>query len=113
VPPAFTKWFAIRVGVPPGPGGAIQLRRAVSRRRPQIHEPFLRLSTFPGEQAQVDWAHFGHVMVGRARHTLSCFTTLSYSGALYLEFFFDQVTENFLRNHVHAFQACGETGANS
>jgi transposase len=31
--------------------------------------------------------------------------TLSYSRALYLEFFFDQTTENFLRGHVHAFQA--------
>ena len=31
--------------------------------------------------------------------------TLSYSRALYLEFFFDQTTENFLRGHVHAFEA--------
>jgi transposase len=86
-------------------GSVVQLRRAVSRLRPQIREPFLRLETFPGEQAQVDWAHFGHVMVGRARRALSCFVmTLSYSRALYLEFFFDQTTENFLRGHVHAFQ---------
>jgi hypothetical protein len=31
--------------------------------------------------------------------------TLSYSRALYLEFFFDQGMENFLRGHVHAFAA--------
>ena len=31
--------------------------------------------------------------------------TLSSSRALYLEFFFDQTTENFLRGQVHAFQA--------
>jgi transposase len=31
--------------------------------------------------------------------------TLSYSRALHLEFFFDQTMENFLRGHVHAFQA--------
>ena len=86
-------------------GSTVQLRRVVARIRPQIHEPFLRLETFPGEQAQVDWAHFGHVMVGRARRALSCFVmTLSYSRALYLEFFFDQTTENFLRGHVNAFQ---------
>jgi hypothetical protein len=43
--------------------------------------------------------------VGRARRRLSCFLiTLSYSRALYLEFFFDQTMENFLRGHVHAFQ---------
>ncbi|HEY6389035.1 MAG TPA: hypothetical protein VIX91_25435 [Candidatus Acidoferrum sp.] len=55
---------------------------------------------------QVDWAHFGEVPVGRARRRLSCFLiTLSYSRALYLEFFFDQSMENFLRGHVHAFHA--------
>jgi transposase len=87
-------------------GSVVQLRRAVARLRPSIREPFLRLQAFPGEQGQVDWAHFGHVMVGRARRALSCFVmTLSYSRALYLEFFFDQTTENFLRGHVHAFQA--------
>ena len=44
-------------------------------------------------------------MVGRAKRGLSCFVmTLSYSRALYLEFFFDQTMENFLRGHVHAFE---------
>src|ERR1039457_4531113 len=86
-------------------GSVVQLRRAVARLRPKGREPFLRLRTFPGQQAQADWAHFGNVMVGRSRRALSCFVmTLSYSRALYLEFFFDQTTENFLRGHVHAFQ---------
>jgi transposase len=85
-------------------GSVVQLRRAVSRFRPPKREPFLQLQMFPGEQAQVDWAHFGPVMVGRAKRALSCFVmTLSYSRALYLEFFFDQTMENFLRGHVHAF----------
>jgi transposase len=62
------------------------------------------LQSFPGEQGQVDWAHFGHVMVGRAKRALSCFAmTLSHSRALNLEFFFDQTLENFLRGHVNAF----------
>src|SRR5450432_1490294 len=87
-------------------GSVVQLRRTVARLRPPRHEAFLQLHTFPGEQAQVDWAHFGHVMVGQAKRALSCFVaTLSYSRALYLEFFFDQTTENFLRGHVHAFEA--------
>jgi transposase len=87
-------------------GSVVQLRRAVARLRPTVREAFLRLHTFPAEQAQADWAHFGQVAVGRARRTLSCFVmTLSYSRALYLEFFFDQTMENFLRGHVHAFQA--------
>jgi transposase len=87
-------------------GSVVQLRRAVGRLRPQIREPFLQLHAFPGEQAQADWAHFGYVMVGRTKRALSCFVvTLSYSRALSLEFFFDQTMENFLRGHVHAFEA--------
>ena len=54
----------------------------------------------------MDWAYFGSVLVGRARRQLSCFVmTLSWSRALYLEFFFDQTMENFLRGHVRAFAA--------
>jgi len=86
-------------------GSVEQLRRTVALLRPQPHEAFLRLQVFPAEQAQVDWAHFGSVMVGRAKRQLSCFViTLSWSRALYLEFFFDQTMENFLRGHVRAFQ---------
>jgi len=87
-------------------GSIVQLRRVVASLRPNFREVYLRLQMFPGEQAQADWAHFGNVMVGGARRALSCFVmTLSYSRALYLEFFFDQTMENFLRGHVHAFQA--------
>lgn len=86
-------------------GSVVQLRRAVAPLRPHRAEPFLYLRTFPGEQAQVDWASFGQVSVGRARRHLSAFVmTLSYSRALYLEFFFDQTMESFLRGHVRAFQ---------
>jgi transposase len=86
-------------------GSIVQLRRFVACIRPVRREAFLRLHTFPGEQGQVDWAHFGEVSVGRAHRRLSCFViTLSYSRALYLEFFFDQRLESFLRGHVHAFE---------
>jgi transposase len=86
-------------------GSVVQLRRFVACLRPVQKEAFLRLRTFPGEQGQVDWAHFGEVAIGRARRRLSCFViTLSYSRALYLEFFFDQRMESFLRGHIHAFE---------
>lgn len=89
-------------------GSIVALRRVVSRLRPTQSEAFLRLHAFPGEQGQVDWAHFGEVRIGRAKRRLSCFVlTLSYSRACYLEFFFDQTLENFLRGHVHAFQDWG------
>ena len=88
-----------------GYAGSIQrLRCVVARLRPALKEPFLRLVSLPGEQAQVDWAHFGAVKVGRAERKLSCFVmTLSYSRALFLEFFFDQSQENFFRGHVAGF----------
>ena len=85
-------------------GSIVQLRRFVACIRPSRKEAFLRLRTFPGEQGQVDWASFGTISVGRAKRRLSCFViTLSYSRALYLEFFFDQKMESFLRGHVNAF----------
>jgi len=85
-------------------GSAVQVRRIVARLRPVHREAFLVLRTFPGEQAQADWAHFGEVRVGGARRKLSCFVlVLSHSRGLALEFFFDQTLENFLRGHVRAF----------
>lgn len=89
-------------------GSITQLRRVVAELRPAHREGFLRLRTFPGEQAQADWASFGEVSIGRARRRLSAFVlTLSYSRALWLEFFLDQTLENFLLGHVHAFHDWG------
>jgi transposase len=89
-------------------GGIAQVRRLVCRLRPRIQEAFVRLQAFPGEQAQVDWAHFGLVRVGQALRRLSCFVlTLAYSRAFHLEFFFDQGLENFLTAHVRAFHDLG------
>lgn len=94
-------------------GSVIPVRRLVATLRPASREVFLRLRTFPGEQAQVDWASFGEVRIGRARRRLSCLAlTLSYSRALYLEFFFDQSLENFLRGHVRAFNFWGGCARN-
>ena len=42
---------------------------ACHRPRP-VAEAYLRLRTLPGEQADVDWAHFGHIVVGRAKRPL-------------------------------------------
>jgi len=89
-------------------GSVVQLRRVVRRLRPVAPEAFLKLRKFPGEEAQVDWAHFGTVRQGRAERKLSCFVlTLSYSRALYLEFFFDQNLESFLAGHVNALTDLG------
>jgi transposase len=85
--------------------GIHPVRRFVAAERPTHREAFLRLRAFQGEQAQVDWASFGIVAIGRAKRKLSCFvSTLSYSRAIYLEFFFDQKIESFLRGHINAFE---------
>src|SRR3974377_2546167 len=72
-------------------GGSSQLPRSRVPLRPVVQEPFLQLRTFPGQQGQADWAHFGEVPIGQTRPHLSCFLiTLSYSPALALNFFFVQ-----------------------
>jgi len=89
-------------------GSVIQLRRVVRTLRPARREAFLRLQTLPGEQAQVDWACFGTMRIGRATRKLSCFVmTLSWSRAIWLEFFTNQSLENLLLGHVHAFNDFG------
>lgn len=86
------------------PLGVRQVRDRVRELRPTRHEAFLRRRTFAGEEAQVDWASFGHVRVGAARRALSAFVlTLTFSRWFFLRFFLDQSLENFLRGHVHAF----------
>ena len=78
---------------------------ACHRSRPKA-EAYLRLRSLPGEQAQVDWAHFGHLQIGRARRPLMAFVmVLSYSRQIFLRFFLDARMESFLRGHVGAFAA--------
>jgi transposase len=78
---------------------------ACQRPRPKA-EAYLRLRCLPGEQAQIDWGHFGHLEIGRARRPLMAFVmVLSYSRQIFLRFFLDARMENFLRGHVAAFEA--------
>lgn len=91
------------------PGGPDHFRHLVALHRPRRPaEAYLRLRSLPGEQAQVDWGHFGHLMIGRARRPLMAFVmVLSYSRWIFLRFFLDARMENFLRGHAAAFQAFG------
>src|SRR5258707_536797 len=68
----------------------------------------LRLKTLPGEQAQVDWAHFGKHQVGRAERILWAFVVvLSYSRQVFLRFFLGASMPFFVRGHVDAFAFFG------
>src|SRR5271167_2152825 len=88
-------------------GGKSRFRAIIACHRPRPPaEAYLRLRTLPGEQAQCDWAHFGHVTIGRARRPLMAFVmVLSYSRHIFLRFFLDARMENFLRGHLAAFAA--------
>lgn len=90
-------------------GSVRQVRRYVRKVRPaRRHEAFLRLQTLPGEQAQVDWGHFGKLTIGQAQRHLSCFVmVLSHSRAMYARFFLDQTISMFLSGHVQAFEFFG------
>ncbi|HEX8893045.1 MAG TPA: IS21 family transposase [Terriglobales bacterium] len=91
-------------------GAPDHFRHRVALHRPRpVAEAFLRLRTLQGEQAQVDWGHFGHIEIGRARRPLMAFVmVLSYSRDIYLRFFLDARMENFLRGHIGAFNTwCG------
>lgn len=88
-------------------GGPDHFRHRLAMLRPRRPaEAYLRLRTLPGEQAQVDWAHFGKLTIGRAERPLMAFVmVLSYSRRIFLRFFLDARMENFLRGHEAAFAA--------
>ncbi len=88
-------------------GGVDHLRERLRTLRPRrTPEAYLRLTTLPGEQAQVDWAHFSHLVIGQARRPLMGFVmVLSYSRQIHLEFFLNARMGSFLHGHVHAFEA--------
>jgi transposase len=87
-------------------GSPDHFRHLVACRRPTRQaEAYLRLRTLPGEQAQVDWGHFGHLTIGQARRPLMAFVmVLSYSRNIFLRFFLNARMESFLAGHVAAFQ---------
>ena len=88
-------------------GGPDHFRHLIGRFRPQRKtEAYLRLRTLPAEQGQVDWGHFGHLDIGRARRPLMAFVmVLSYSRQIFLHFCLDARMESFLRAHLGAFAA--------
>ena len=88
-------------------GGKSHFRHIIGCHRPRRSaEAYLRLATLPGEQAQVDWGHFGQLVIGRARRPLMAFVAvLSFSRQIFLRFFLDARMENFLRGHLGAFAA--------
>ena len=90
-------------------GAPDHFRHLIARHRPakaRQTEAYLRLRTLPGEQAQVDWGHFGHLTIGQARRPLMAFVmVLSCSRSIFLRFFLNARMESFLAGHIAAFEA--------
>ena len=88
-------------------GSEDHFRHLIAHVRPRpVAEAYHRLRTLPGEQSQVDWAHFSYLTIGRARRPLMSFVmVLSWSRQIFLRFYPDQSMASFLRGHVAAFAA--------
>lgn len=91
------------------PGSKDHFRVIIGRLRPpKPAEAFLRLHVLPGEQAQVDWAHFGTLdCQGHPRPLMAFVMVLSWSRRIFLRFFRNASTSAFLQGHVEAFETFG------
>jgi transposase len=89
--------------------GIVPLRRYLAKvRPPRSRKVYLRVEVDPGEQAQVDWGHFGHFRVGNAQRPLSAFSmVLSWSRAIFVDFSLDQRLETFVAMHRRALEFFG------
>jgi transposase len=95
-----------------GYGGGKSLVKNFVRpyREARRQEATVRYETLPGEQAQVDWGHFGFIQHhGRRRKLYGFVMTLGWSRACYLEFTISADAAWWLRCHVHAFRYFGGT----
>jgi transposase len=90
-------------------GGKSTLKNFVQPyREARRAEATVRFETEPGEQGQVDWAHFGFIEhQGRRRRLYAFVMTLGWSRASYLEFTVSRDEASWLRCHIHAFRYLG------
>lgn len=90
-------------------GGPDHFRAIVGRFRPKkAAEAFLRLPSLPGEQAQVDWGHFGTIEIdGSTRPLVAFVMVFAWSRWMFLRFGVDMRMGSFLGHHAVAFQEAG------
>ncbi len=91
------------------PGAPDYFRAVVAQYRPKRPaEAFVRRTTLPGEEAQVDWGHFGTLDVAGGRRPLYAFVmVLAHSRHVFLRFFLDMKGGTFLHAHQLAFDDFG------
>ncbi len=84
------------------------MRRYVQSLRPPKHREYKPYETLPGEQAQVDWGHFGTIIENGARYKLYAFVfTLCWSRVSYVEFIVRADMATFLSCMNRAFEYIG------
>ena len=85
------------------------LRKVVKKRRPiREKEAFFKLSMLPGEQAQVDWGHFGDAGEAYDGKKLYAFVmTLAYSRRIFLRFFLGMKMREFQQGFAEGFEFFG------
>jgi transposase len=90
-------------------GSKSGFRAIVSRLRPRrAPEAYVRRAVLPGQEGQVDWAHFGKITIGRALRDLWAFViVLSYSRLRFLRFSVRAAMPSFLAGHVEGFRFFG------
>jgi transposase len=84
-------------------------RELTRRLRPRrVHEAFARRTVLKGEEAQVDWGHFGKIKIGSWERPLMAFVmVLSWSRQVFLRFYLSQEMGCFLAGHTSAFEFLG------
>jgi transposase len=86
-------------------GGLTQVKKVVRPWREEGEErAFVRFETTPGEQAQMDWGHFGN-WAGRRLYAFAL--TLGWSRMKYVEFTQRQDIETLLNCMIHGFRFFG------
>ncbi len=107
--PASTLWQQVRSrGYGGGEDHFRHSLRALDLRPPRVRRAHMRLNFLPAEQAQVDWAEFGRVRIGRAeRKLMGLLVTLSHSRQTFLSLYHDARMPSFLHGHVEALNAFG------
>ena len=107
--PASTLWQQVRSrGYGGGEDHFRHSLRALDLRPPRVRRAHMRLNFLPAEQAQVGWAEFGRVRIGRAeRKLMGLLVTLSHSRQTFLSLYHDARMPSFLHGHVEAFEAFG------
>ncbi len=89
-------------------GSERTVRRYVQSVRPQKYREYKPFETLPGEQAQVDWGHFGTIVVEGVRYKLYAFVfTLCWSRVSYVEFIIRGDMATFLSCMHRAFGYIG------